>query len=149
MNNRQSTTLHLPWTDKSVQIIWTKISRWELAFNKVITYSKLMGSSFFSYHAVVNTSNGVESHNKFQEKTLHYPDWLQCFMKASIKPAMHIQCTCTYFWTTTSNNIFEFMDSPQQVIFQSLERKTNSRKYDRSNILCENEMQSIFTIKGS
>ena len=113
-----------------------------------------------TYHAAVNTTNGVESQNKLL-KYSYLPrknitlSRLTTMLCEEFNPDIHHKYL--YLNHKMSSNYRTYNDfvpsylhgRSRQVILHCLERKSNSRKYDTTDIVSHDDATGIFCIQGS
>ena len=114
-----------------------------------------------TYHSAVNTTNGVESQNKLL-KYSYLPrrknitiSRLATVLYEEFNPDIHHKYLFLNYKTSSSYRTYnDFVPHylhgrPRQVIIHCLERKSSSRKYDQSDIVSQDTIAGVFTIKGS
>ena len=114
-----------------------------------------------AYHAAVNTTNGVESQNKLlkysylpRRKNLTISR-LATVLVEDFNPDIHHKYLFLNHKTQPSYRSYnDFVPCylhgrPRQVILHCLERKSSSRKYEESDIACQDETMGVFTVAGS
>lgn len=113
-----------------------------------------------TYHAVVNTTNGVESQNKLL-KYSYLPrkkislSRLATVLCEEFNPDIHHKYLFLNFKASSNYRTYnDFVPSylhgrPRQVIIHCLDRKSSSRKYDLTDIVSQDTDTGVFTIKGS
>ena len=114
-----------------------------------------------TYHAAVNTTNGVESQNKLL-KYSYLPrrknitiSRLATVLYKDFNPDIHHKYLFLNYKSSSSYRTYnDFVPSylhgrPRQVILHCLERKSSSRKYDESDITTQDTISGVFIIKGS
>ena len=114
-----------------------------------------------TYHAAVNTTNGVESQNKLlkysylpRQKNITISR-LATVLYEDFNPDIHhkylfLNYKTSSFYRTYNDFVPRYLHGrPRQVILHCLERKSSCRKYDESNIISHDTVNGVFTIKGS
>ena len=114
-----------------------------------------------TYHSAVNTTNGVESQNKLlknsylpRRKNITISRLATVLYEEFIPDIYHKYLFLNYKTSSSYRTYNDFVPSylhgrPRQVILHCLERKSSSRKHDQSDIISQDTIVGVFTIKGS
>ena len=114
-----------------------------------------------TYHAAINTTNGVESQNKLlkhsylpRKKNLTLSQLVIILYDEFIPESYHKYLYLNYRMSDTYRKYNDFVPEylqgrPRQVIIHCLDRKSSSRKYTEEDILTRDVLSGHFTFKGS
>ena len=114
-----------------------------------------------TYHAAINTTNGVESQNKLlkysylpRKKNITLSQLATILYEEFVPEAHHKYLYLNYHMSETYRKYNDFVPDylhgrPRQTIIHCLDRKSSSRKYTSEDILSKDITHGKFTIQGS
>lgn len=114
-----------------------------------------------TYHAAINTTNGVESQNKLlkysylpRRKNITLSHLATVLYEEFVPETHHKYLYLNYQMSETYRRYNDFVpdylrERPRQVIIHCLERKSSSNKYTEDDILTKDLTTGKFTLQGS
>ena len=127
------------------------------------TYMQLWARAFRdqTYHAAINTTNGVESQNKLlqynylpRKKNLTLSQLVILLYNEFLPESHHKHLYLNYRMSSAHREYSDFIPEylrgrPRQVIIHCLNRKSESMKYTEEDILTKDVVNGRFTFQGS
>ena len=113
-----------------------------------------------TYHAAINTTNGVESQNKLlkysylpRRKNITLSQLAEVLYEDFVPETHHKYLYLNYQMSDNYRRYNDFVPGflrgrPRQVIIHCLERKSSSKKYTDDDILTKDVTSGKFTIQG-
>ena len=114
-----------------------------------------------TYHAAINTTNGVESQNKLlkysylpRRKNITLSHLATVLYEEFVPETHHKYLYLNYQMSETYRRYNDFVpdylrERPRQVIIHCLERKSSSKKYTEDDVLTKDVTTGKFTLQGS
>ena len=134
-----------------------------VTLQRCVLYAQLWARAYRdqTYHAAINTTNGVESQNKLlkysylpRRKNITLSQLAAVLYEEFIPETHHKYLYLNYQMSGTYRRYNDFvpvylLERPREVIIHCLERKSSSRKYVEDDILTTDITEGKFTIQGS